>query len=67
MTYLDQEGHSLSAVQKAVVVCQGEVHHLCLSVHGPFNLSSMGTYWSDLNLAVDGDRAVLDGVETEHG
>ena len=47
---LDKEGDGLAAVEDAVVVGQGEVHH-----------------GADLDLAVDGDGLVLDGVQAEDG
>jgi hypothetical protein len=47
---LDEEGDGLAAVEDAVVVGQGEVHH-----------------GADLDLAVDGDGLVLDGVQTQDG
>lgn len=47
---LDEEGDGLAAVEDAVVVGQGEVHH-----------------GADLDLAVDGDGLVLDGVQAEDG
>lgn len=45
---LDQELDSLSAIQKTVVVSQGEVHH-----------------WSSLDLSVDDNGSLLNGVETK--
>ena len=47
---LDEESDGLAAVEDAVVVGQGEVHH-----------------GADLDLAVDGDGLVLDGVQAEDG
>jgi hypothetical protein len=46
----DEEGDGFAAVEDAVVVGQGEVHH-----------------GADLDLAVDGDGLVLDGVQAEDG
>ena len=46
----DEESDGFAAVEDAVVVGQGEVHH-----------------GADLDLAVDGDGLVLDGVQAEDG
>jgi hypothetical protein len=47
---LHEEGDGLLAVDEAVVVAEGEIHHR-----------------ADDDLAVDGDRALVDGVQAEDG
>lgn len=69
-TYLDKESDGLTAIQKTVVVGESEVHHLSTRISifdrkagKPVDES----YRADLDLAVDSDRLVLDGVETQNG
>lgn len=50
LLHLDEELHSLPAIQQTVVVGKSQVHH-----------------GSDLDLAVDSNGALLDGVEAKNG
>jgi hypothetical protein len=50
LLHLHEEGDGLPAVDEAVVVAEGEVHHR-----------------ADDDLAVDGDGALVDGVQAEDG
>jgi hypothetical protein len=71
MTYLDQECNSLTTIQKTVIVGESEVHHLPANVSEieiPIKVIYWGrgvTYRADFDLAVDGDRLILDGVKTQ--
>jgi hypothetical protein len=65
---LNEESDSLTTIQKTVVVCESEIHHLFAKVSTTRRGSSMrrGSYRADFNLAVDGHGLVLDGVETQN-
>lgn len=69
MKYLDEESDRLAAVQESVIVGEGEVHHLFprISMAQATAIEGKEAYRANLNLAVHGDRLVLDGVETQNG
>lgn len=71
-TYLDKESDGLTAIQETVVVGEGEIHHLSARINTFWSQDGKTGGWvlsyrPDLDLAVDSDRLVLDGVETQNG
>lgn len=69
-TYLDKESDGFTAIQKTVIVGESKVHHLkSRDQYGKRKCHSyeVESYWADFNLAVDGHRLILDGVESQNG
>lgn len=69
MKYLDEESDRLAAIQKTVVVGEGEVHHLFprISMVQATAIEGEESYRANFNLSVHGDRLILDGVKTQNG
>lgn len=71
INYLDKECDGFSAVEQAVVVGESKVHHLEMFMLAGDNGRNIAwkksAYRADLDLAVDNDGAVLDGVQAKNG
>lgn len=66
LLHLDQERDPLAAVEETVVVGKRKIHHLGRRQNHDHLWSENKTHRSDLDLAIDSDRPLLDSVQAQH-